>query len=121
MSGARAEELEELGMVWDTSDAGFAENLAASRAYYAEEGTLAAPRHAVALHRPVGPWLTNIRRSGGLGKDPQRAARGAAQLAALDPDWNPRLLGWTVGRRRHHVGLGHLLSHGAALKEIESG
>ncbi|MFJ8390320.1 Helicase associated domain protein [Streptomyces sp. NPDC094438] len=42
-----------------------AENLAAARAYFAEAGTLAAPRHATALDRPVGQWLTNIRRPGG--------------------------------------------------------
>ncbi|MFE4959857.1 helicase associated domain-containing protein [Streptomyces sp. NPDC056653] len=32
MSSTRADELEELGMVWDTADAQFAENLAAARA-----------------------------------------------------------------------------------------
>ncbi|MFI6689618.1 Helicase associated domain protein [Streptomyces sp. NPDC050485] len=56
--------------MWDTADAQFAENLAAARAYYAEAGTLAAPRHATALDKPVGQWLTNIRRPGGLGKRP---------------------------------------------------
>ncbi|MEU2027307.1 helicase associated domain-containing protein [Streptomyces sp. NPDC016469] len=54
MSGERADELEELGIVWDTADAAFEENLAAARAYFAEAGTLAAPRHATALDRPVG-------------------------------------------------------------------
>ncbi|MFD7169521.1 helicase associated domain-containing protein [Streptomyces violascens] len=85
-----------LGIVWDTADAQFAENLAAARAYYAEAHTLAAPRHATTLDKPVGQWLTNIRRPGGLGKDPVRAERRAAQLAAVDPDWNPASLGWTV-------------------------
>ncbi|MFD5786388.1 Helicase associated domain protein, partial [Streptomyces sp. NPDC127037] len=45
MNGERANELEELGIVWDTADAAFEENLAAARAYYTEAGTLAAPRH----------------------------------------------------------------------------
>ncbi|WP_392757970.1 Helicase associated domain protein [Streptomyces sp. LN590] len=88
-------------MVWDTADTAFAENLAAARAYYAEAGTLAAPRHAVALDKPVGQWLTNLRRPGGLGKDPERAARRAQQLAAIDPHWNPGQLGWTVDWQRH--------------------
>ncbi|MFE7713218.1 Helicase associated domain protein [Streptomyces sp. NPDC057486] len=64
MSSTRANELEELGMIWDTADTQFAENLAAARAYYAEAGTLAAPRHATALDKPVGQWLTNLRRPG---------------------------------------------------------
>ncbi|MFE7328173.1 helicase associated domain-containing protein [Streptomyces sp. NPDC057565] len=121
MPSTRADELEELGMVWDTADTAFAENLAAARAYYAEAGTLAAPRHATALDKPVGQWLTNLRRPDGLGKDPERAARRAEQLAAIDPDWNPRALGWTVDWQRHHVGLGALLEAGGKLEEILPG
>ncbi|WP_405566646.1 helicase associated domain-containing protein [Streptomyces sp. NBC_01167] len=92
-------------MIWDTADAQFEENLAAARAYYAEASTLAAPRHATAMDKPVGQWLTNLRRPGGLGKDPDRAARRGEQLAAIDPDWNPGQLGWTVDWQRHHTGL----------------
>ncbi|MEV7239601.1 helicase associated domain-containing protein [Streptomyces sp. NPDC051020] len=121
MSGKRADELEELGMTWDTADTAFAENLAAARAYHAKAGTLAAPRHATALDKPVGQWLTNLRRPGGLGKEPERAARRAEQLAAIDPDWNPRVLGWTVDWQRHYVGLGALLKAGARLDEIVPG
>ncbi|MFE9572815.1 helicase associated domain-containing protein [Streptomyces sp. NPDC006692] len=68
MNGERAEELDALGIVWDTGDQTFAENLAAARAYFAEACTLAAPRHATALDKPVGRWLTNIRRPGGWAK-----------------------------------------------------
>ncbi|MFF7648191.1 Helicase associated domain protein [Streptomyces canus] len=118
MSSTRADELEELGMIWDTADTGFAENLAAARAYYAEAGTLAAPRHATALDKPVGQWLTNLRRPGGLGKDPERAQRRAEQLAAVDPDWNPGALGWTVDWQRQYTGLTLLLEGGAGLEEI---
>ncbi|MFB9579537.1 DEAD/DEAH box helicase [Streptomyces yanii] len=121
MPSTRAEELDELSMIWDTADTAFAENLAAARAYYAEAGTLAAPRHAVALDRPVGQWLTNLRRPGGLGKDPERAARRAEQLAAIDPDWNPGALGWTVDWQRHYTGLAVLLAGGAGLEEIVPG
>ncbi|MFE7712486.1 Helicase associated domain protein [Streptomyces sp. NPDC057486] len=121
MSSTRANELEELGMIWDTADTQFAENLAAARTYYAQAGTLAAPRHATALDKPVGQWLTNLRRPDGLGKEPERAARRAEQLTAIDPDWNPRAQGWTVDWQRHHVGLSALLEAGARLDEITPG
>ncbi|RAJ48551.1 helicase associated protein, partial [Streptomyces sp. KhCrAH-43] len=121
MNGERANELEKLGIVWDTADAAFEENLAAARAYYAEAGTLAAPRHATALDRPVGQWLTNLRRPGGLGKDTGRARRRAEQLAAIDPDWNPRLLGWTVDWQRCYTGLHALLDAGNTLEDVQPG
>ncbi|MFD7258885.1 helicase associated domain-containing protein [Streptomyces sp. NPDC059874] len=97
MSGERAAELEELGIVWDTADAAFEENLAAARAYYELHGTVEAPRGAAILDVAVGQWLTNVRRPGGLGKDPGRARRRAAELTQVDPDWNPREQGgrWT--------------------------
>ncbi|MFD0271261.1 Helicase associated domain protein [Streptomyces sp. NPDC127106] len=121
ITGERAAELEALGIVWDTADAGFAENLAAARAYHAQHGTLAAPRHATALGKPVGQWLTNIRRPGGLGKDPVRAERRAAALAAIDEDWNPSALGWTVDWQRHYAYLARLLDDGARLTAIVPG
>ncbi|THA45151.1 hypothetical protein E6R62_35920 [Streptomyces sp. A1136] len=61
MTGERAAELDALGIVWDTADSGSAENLAAAPAYYELHGTLAAPRHATALDKPVGQWLINVR------------------------------------------------------------
>ncbi|MQS34585.1 DEAD/DEAH box helicase [Streptomyces katsurahamanus] len=121
MTGEHAAELELLGIVWDTADAAFAENLAAARAYYALHGTLSAPRHATALDIPIGQWLTNVRRPGGLGKDPGRARRRADQLAAIDPDWNPREHGWTVDWQRHHAHLKQLLAGGARLKDVVPG
>ncbi|MCX4547161.1 DEAD/DEAH box helicase [Streptomyces sp. NBC_01565] len=121
MSGEHAAELEELGIVWDTADAAFAENLAAARAYFELHGTLAAPRHATALDKAVGQWLTNIRRPGGLGKDPERAGRRAEKLAAVDPDWNPRENGWTVDWQRHYAYLAQLLAGGARLADVMPG
>ncbi|MFF4323346.1 helicase associated domain-containing protein, partial [Streptomyces sp. NPDC001568] len=118
MSGERAAELEELGIVWDTADAGFERNLGAARAYYELHGTLAAPRHATALDVAVGQWLTNVRRPGGLGNDPVRAERRAEALAAIDKDWNPD---WTVDWQRHHAYLAQLLAEGARLTAIVPG
>nr|BBJ56343.1 hypothetical protein SAVMC3_89720 [Streptomyces avermitilis] len=37
---------------------------------------------------PIGQHTANLRRKGGLGKDPERAAERAQQLTAIDPDWN---------------------------------
>ncbi|MFE1878046.1 Helicase associated domain protein [Streptomyces sp. NPDC059496] len=121
MTGERAAELEELGIVWDTADAGFATNLGAARAYYELHGTLAAPRGATILDIAIGQYLTNIRRPGGLGKDPVRAQRRAAALAAIDPDWNPGTLGWTVDWQRHYAYLTQLLAEGARLTAIVPG
>ncbi|GAA2468543.1 DEAD/DEAH box helicase [Streptomyces macrosporus] len=117
----RIELLEEAGMVWSVPDAAFEENLAAARAYFAVHGTLCAPRTAVAQGKPVGQWLTNCRRPGGLGKDPQRAAERAARLAAIDPDWNPAAKGWTVDWQRHYAKLRACLHGGATLTEIRPG
>ncbi|MFJ9945789.1 DEAD/DEAH box helicase [Streptomyces erythrochromogenes] len=121
MTGERAAELEGLGIVWDTADAGFEENLGAARAYYELHGTLAAPRGATALDQAVGQWLTNVRRPGGLGKDPERAERRAAALAAIDPDWHPGMLGWTVDWQRHYAYLTQLLAEGTRPAAIVPG
>ncbi|MET9694688.1 Helicase associated domain protein [Streptomyces sp. NPDC006514] len=121
MTGERAAELEELGIVWDTADAGFETNLGAARAYYALHRTLAAPRGAAILDVQIGQWLTNVRRPGGLGKDPVRAERRAAALAAIDPDWNPGTLGWSVDWQRHYAYLNQLLASGARLAAIVPG
>ncbi|MGW7328505.1 helicase associated domain-containing protein [Streptomyces sp. NPDC054840] len=108
--------------MWDTADAGFEQNLGAARAYYELHGTQAAPRHATILDIAVGQYLTNIRRPGGLGKDPVRAERRAAALAAIDPDWNPGTLGWTVDWQQwHYAYLAQLLAEGARLTAVVPG
>ncbi|MFF5808641.1 Helicase associated domain protein [Streptomyces sp. NPDC012746] len=121
MSGERAAELEELGIVWDTADAGFDQNLAAARTYYKLHGTLAAPRGAAILDIQIGQWLTNMRRPGGLGKDPVRAQRRAAALAVIDEDWNPAACGWTVDWQRHYAYLTQLLADGTRPAAIVPG
>ncbi|MEU5599943.1 Helicase associated domain protein [Streptomyces sp. NPDC020298] len=114
----RANDLDELGMVWDPTDAAWEENLAAARAYYAETGTLAAPVTATALDKPVGQWLANCRKKGGLGKDTATAARRAQQLAAIDEDWRP---GWPVDWQRNYAAVARLLATGAELDDIVPG
>ncbi|MGW7333526.1 helicase associated domain-containing protein, partial [Streptomyces sp. NPDC054840] len=79
------------------------------------------PRGAAILDVQVGQWLTNVRRPGGLGKDPERAQRRAAALAAIDPDWNPAVLGWTVDWQRHYTYLTQLLASGARPTAIVPG
>ncbi|WP_326793305.1 helicase associated domain-containing protein [Streptomyces sp. NBC_00841] len=42
-------------------------------------------------------------------------------MAAVDPDWNPGQLGWTVDWQRHWAGLTTLLAAGGTLDEITPG
>ncbi|MFJ1569915.1 hypothetical protein [Streptomyces erythrochromogenes] len=100
---------------------GFAAGLAAARAWHRPHGALAAPRGAAILDVQIMQWLTNVRRPGGLGKDPVRAGRRAAALAAIDADWNPGVLGWTVDWQRHYAYLAQLLEDGARLTAVTAG
>ncbi|MEV8536991.1 helicase associated domain-containing protein [Streptomyces sp. NPDC051211] len=83
-------------------------------------GPWPARRHATARDKPVGQWLTDTRRPGGLGKDPIRAERRAVALAAIEPDWNPGALGWTDWQRQY-AGLEALLAGGGRLANIVPG
>ncbi|QCS09539.1 helicase (plasmid) [Streptomyces clavuligerus] len=103
LTGKRAERLKQLGMVWEAEDAAFQENLAAARAWAEQHWGLCAPRAAVALGKPVGQWLSNLRRPGVLDGYPERAAA----LAAIDPDWNPD---WPVEWQRTYAYVRELLA-----------
>lgn len=103
MTGARAGRLEKLGMVWNPADERFQENLEAARAYFAEHWTLCAPRSATMLDRPVGQWLSNLRRPGALEDRPEwRTA-----LQAVDEHWDPA---WPAEWQRHYAALRELLT-----------
>jgi superfamily II DNA or RNA helicase len=102
MTGQRAARLEKLGMVWSLADERFQENLEAAKAYYEQHWTLCAPRSAVALDRPVGQWLSNLRRPGALDGHPE----WKAALEEIDPDWNPA---WPADWQRHYAALRELL------------
>jgi hypothetical protein len=114
MTGLRVKQLDGLGMIWDAGQYTWAENLAAARAYFTDHQTLAAPRSATALDRPIGQWLSNQRRPGTLDQYPERAAA----LAEIDPDWNPT---WPLDWQRHYTGLKELLELGADLVDLEPG
>ncbi|MFJ9917448.1 Helicase associated domain protein [Actinacidiphila glaucinigra] len=98
----------EAGMVWEPSDQAWETKLAAFRAFHRAHGHLAPRQDALwgeALDDgskpvPIGQHLANLRRKDGLGKDPGRAAQRAAQLTAIDPDWN---CPWPLDWQRHYA------------------
>ncbi|WP_425329262.1 helicase associated domain-containing protein [Streptomyces griseofuscus] len=94
--------MQKLRMVWSVADARFQENLAAARVYYQEHWTLCAPWSAVALDKPVGQWLSSLRRPGALAEHPE----WKAALKAVDEDWNPP---WSTEWQRHYAALRELV------------
>ncbi|GGW13069.1 hypothetical protein GCM10018980_76400 [Streptomyces capoamus] len=65
--------------------------------------------------------MTNLRRKGsksGLGKDPRRAEQRAAQLAAIDPDWD---CPWPLDWQRHYRVLADLVEADGSLPDIAPG
>ncbi|MGW9249982.1 Helicase associated domain protein [Streptomyces badius] len=102
MTGQRARRLEQLGMVWSPADERFQENLEAAKAYYDQHWTLCSPRSAVALSRPVGQWLSNLRRPGALDGHPE----WETALTEIDEHWNPE---WPVEWQRHYAALRELV------------
>ncbi|MFK8851081.1 helicase associated domain-containing protein [Streptomyces sp. Ac-502] len=84
----------EAGMVWEPGEEAWEAKLAALRSYRRATGHLAPRRDAVwtdpadGAQVPIGQHMANLRRKGGLGKDPKRAAEHAAQLTAIAPHWH---------------------------------
>ncbi|MFE5097707.1 Helicase associated domain protein [Streptomyces sp. NPDC056638] len=114
MSGLRARRLEKLGMVWSVADERFQANLEAAKAYYEQHWTLCAPRTATALDRPVGQWLSNLRRPGALDSHPE----WQQALREIDEDWNPQ---WPVDWQRHYAALREMFVEESALTYVEPG
>lgn len=70
---------------------------------------------------PIGQYMANLRRKGaknGLGKDPERAAVRAEQLAAIDPDWD---CPWPLDWQRHYKVLADLVDADGVLPDIQPG
>ncbi|WP_432003653.1 Helicase associated domain protein [Streptomyces sioyaensis] len=114
----RADLLDELGMVWSVVDARFYKNLAAARDYFAVHRTLAAPKDASIDGVAVGQWLANLRKTGGLGKDEERATERREALERIDRDWNPP---WPFEWQQRYAALAAVLADGATLAEILPG
>ncbi|WP_073450272.1 DEAD/DEAH box helicase [Streptomyces yunnanensis] len=114
MAGTRVQRLVKLGMVWSVADERFQENLEAAKAYHEEHWTLCAPRTATALDRPVGQWLSNLRRPGALDGRPE----WEAALREVDEDWNPA---WSADWQRHFAAVREMLVEESVLAYIEPG
>ncbi|MFG2563728.1 Helicase associated domain protein [Streptomyces sp. NPDC048496] len=121
----RKELLDDAGMVWEPGDEAWENKLAAFRSYHRATGHLAPRQDAVwgegEAMVPIGQHLANLRRKGqknGLGKDPERAAERAAQLAAIDPDWN---CPWPLDWQRHYKVLADLVDADGHLPDIQPG
>lgn len=121
----RKELLDDAGMVWEPGDEVWENKLAAFRAYRRATGHLAPRQDAVwgegEAMVPIGQHLANLRRKGqknGLGKDPERAAVRASQLAEIDPDWN---CPWPLDWQRHYKVLADLDDADGHLPDIQPG
>ena len=112
----------EAGMVWEPGEEAWENKLAALRSYRRAMGHLAPRQDAVwgegEAMVPVGQHMANLRRKGGLGKDPKRAEERAQQLAAVDEDWN---CPWPLDWQRHYRVLADLVDTDGVLPAIEPG
>ncbi|WP_206434719.1 helicase associated domain-containing protein, partial [Streptomyces sp. ADI91-18] len=115
----------EAGMVWEPGEEAWEAKLAALRSYRRATGHLAPRQDAVWGEddemAPIGQHMANLRRKGaknGLGKDPDRAAERAAQLTAIDPDWD---CPWPLDWQRHYRILADLVDADGVLPHIAPG
>ncbi|MEV4744264.1 Helicase associated domain protein [Streptomyces sp. NPDC049555] len=112
----------EAGMVWEPGEEAWEAKLAALRSYRRSTGHLAPRQDAVwgegKVMMPIGQHMANLRRKGGLGKDPKRTEQRAKQLAAIDPDWN---CPWPLDWQRHYRVLADLVDADGHLPEIQPG
>ncbi|MGA5193977.1 Helicase associated domain protein [Streptomyces exfoliatus] len=114
----------EAGMVWEPGEEAWESKLAALRSYRRATGHLAPRQDALWGEDdemvPIGQHMANLRRKGSLGKDAERAAERAKQLAAIDPDWN---CPWPLNWQRHYRVLADLAADetGGILPDIAPG
>ncbi|RFC78331.1 helicase associated domain-containing protein, partial [Streptomyces sp. AcE210] len=112
----------EAGMVWEPGEEAWETKLAALRSYRQATGHLAPRQDAVwgegEAMVSIGQHMANLRRKGGLGKNAERAAERAQQLAAIDPDWN---CPWPLDWQRHCRVLADLVDADGHLPDISPG
>ncbi|MFH9122826.1 DEAD/DEAH box helicase [Streptomyces globisporus] len=114
----------EAGMVWEPGEEAWENKLAALRSYRRATGHLAPRQDAMWGESeaeglvPIGQHMANLRRKGGLGKDPKRAAERSAQLSAIDEDWN---CPWPLNWQRHYRVLADLVDADGVLPYIAPG
>ncbi|MGW8955781.1 Helicase associated domain protein [Streptomyces sp. NPDC055709] len=112
----------EAGMVWEPGEEAWEAKLAALRSYRRATGHLAPRQNAVwgegEAMVPVGQHMATLRRKGGLGKNPERAAKRAQQLTAIDPDWD---CPWPLDWQRHYRVLADLVDADGHLPDIAPG
>ncbi|MFJ8166740.1 Helicase associated domain protein [Streptomyces sp. NPDC096136] len=115
----------EAGMVWEPGEEAWEAKLAVLRSYRRATGHLAPRQDAVwgedDAMVPIGQHMANLRRKGaknGLGKDEDTATTRAAQLAAIDKDWN---CPWPLDWQRHHRILADLVDADGQLPDIAPG
>ncbi|MFE8950495.1 Helicase associated domain protein [Streptomyces sp. NPDC007856] len=114
----------EAGMVWEPGEEAWENKVAALRSYRRATGHLAPRQDAMwgegGAMVTIGQHMANLRRKGGLGKDPQRATVRSAQLTAIDEDWD---CPWPLDWQRHYRILADLAAdepHGR-LPDIQPG
>ncbi|MEU9401257.1 Helicase associated domain protein [Streptomyces sp. NPDC048242] len=115
----------EAGMLWEPGEEAWEAKLAALRSFRRANGHLAPRQDAVwgegEAMVPIGQHMANLRRKGaknGLGKDEDTAATRAAQLAAIDKDWN---CPWPLDWQRHQRVLADLVDADGQLPDIAPG
>ncbi|MFE9636800.1 Helicase associated domain protein [Streptomyces sp. NPDC006463] len=115
----------EAGMVWEPGEEAWETKLAALRSYRKATGHLAPRQDAMWGEDdemvPIGQYMANLRRKGaknGLGKNQDTATTRAAQLAAIDKDWN---CPWPLDWQRHYRVLADLVDADGSLPDIAPG
>ncbi|WP_332881075.1 Helicase associated domain protein (plasmid) [Streptomyces sp. NBC_00513] len=115
----------EAGMVWEPGEEAWEAKLAALRSYRRATGHLAPRQDAMwgegEAMVPIGQHMANLRRKGaknGLGKNEDTATTRAAQLTAIDEDWD---CPWPLDWQRHHRVLADLVDADGILPYIAPG
>ncbi|MFZ3491746.1 Helicase associated domain protein, partial [Streptomyces sp. 5.8] len=113
------------GMVWEPGEEAWEAKLAALRSFRRATGHLAPRQDAVwgegEAMVPIGQHMANLRRKGaknGLGKNEDTAMTRAAQLTAIDKDWD---CPWPLDWQRHYRVLADLVDADGVLPHIAPG